>query len=608
MQCWRRSLGIVSILVIWLFGASPAAQVQKTPVPAKPASSPYPPNNPHPGPAWFVDVAQPAGLTMENVNGGVDTKKYIIETTGSGVAIIDYDNDGWPDIFLVNGSALDDAKTRNQKPTSHLFHNNRDGTFTDVTRSAGLEFSGWGQGVCVGDYDNDGFDDLYVTYYGKNRLYHNQGNGTFKEVSAAAGVAGDGKAWGTGCAFVDYDRDGRLDLVVSNYVLFDVKTAPKPGEGLICVWKGTPVMCGPRGLESSPNVLYHNLGGGKFADVSKSSGVEKTYGHYCFSISTLDYDDDGWPDIYVACDSTPSILYHNQKNGTFVDVAAEAGVAFDEDGREQAGMGSSVADYDNDGRPDIFKTNFSDDTSSLYHNNGNGTFSATIFDVGLGLNTRYLGWGTMFIDVDNDGRPDILLVNGHVYPEVDTAHLGSTYKEPRLFYWNGPDGKFKDMSQQCGPGCTEPQSSRGLAIGDLWNDGRMSAVINNMSGQPMLLVNQASNNNHWLGVITKGVKSNRDGIGAKVTVVAGGRRFVQEVRSGSSYISNSDMRLHFGLANVGEIERIEVRWPNGTSESFPGGAADRFIILTEGLGQAPDALSNHPPTNESVKASGSSPR
>jgi hypothetical protein len=456
-----------------------------------------------------------------------------------------------------------------------------------VTQAAGLDFTGWGQGVCVGDYDNDGFDDLYVTYYGHNRLYHNEGNGTFKEVATAAGVAGDGTAWATGCAFVDYDRDGKLDLFVSNYVLFDLKTAPKPGEGVTCVWKGAPVMCGPRGLESQPNILYHNLGNGKFADVSKSSGIEKTNGHYCLSVSTLDYDDDGWPDIYVACDSTPSILYHNLRNGTFADVAPEAGVAFDEDGREQAGMGSTIGDYDNDGRPDIFKTNFSDDTSSLYHNNGDGTFTSTIFEAGLGLNTHYLGWGTMFVDIDNDGRLDILSANGHVYPEVDTAHLGSTYRQSRLLYWNAGDGKFRDISRQCGPGCTLPQSGRGLAIGDLWNDGRESAVVNDMSSQPMLLVNEASNKNSWLGVITKGTKSNRDGIGAKVTVAAGGHRFVQEVRSGSSYLSNSDLRLHFGLGNSAAVERIEVRWPNGNLESFPGGSANRFMTLTEGRGESP---------------------
>ena len=548
--------------------------------------SPYPPDSSHSGAAWFIDVGPQAGLRMENVNGGTNTKKYIIETTGSGVAILDYDNDGWPDIFLVNGTTIDAGK-QTRPPTSHLFRNNHDGTFSDVTRAAGLEFAGWGQGACVGDYDNDGFDDLYVTYYGKNRLYHNQGNGTFKDVAVNAGVAGDGKAWGAGCAFVDYDRDGKLDLMVANYVSFDVKTSPKPGEGMMCVWKGAPVMCGPRGLPSTPNILYHNLGGGKFEDVSKSSGIEKTDGHYCLSVSTLDYDDDGWPDVYVACDSTPSILYHNLKDGTFKDVAAEVGVAFDEDGREQAGMGSTIGDYDNDGRPDIFKTNFSDDTSSLYHNEGDGTFSSTISDAGLRFNTQFLGWGTMFMDVDNDGRLDILSVNGHVYPEVDTAHLGSSYKEPRLLYWNSGGGKFKDISKDCGPGCTEPESSRGLAIGDLWNDGRLSAVVNNMSGQPMLLVNESRNQNHWLGIITRGTKSNRDGIGAKVTVVAGDHKFVQEVRSGSSYISSNDLRLHFGLGSGDNVSRIEVRWPNGGHEVFPGGAVDRFTTLTEGQGQKP---------------------
>jgi enediyne biosynthesis protein E4 len=596
--CWcRKSLvGCASLMALSL--ATFAGGESQKPAPsAKPTlSAAYPASDAHPPPAWFVDVASQAGLVMENVNGGVDTKVYIIETTGSGVAILDYDNDGWPDIFLVNGTTMDSAKQKSTKPTSHLFHNNHDGTFTDVTHAAGLDFRGWGQGACVGDYDNDGFDDLYVTYYGKNRLYHNQGNGTFKEVAEALGVAGTGREWGTGCAFVDYDRDGKLDLLVSNYVSFDVKSAPKPGQGLMCVWKGTSVMCGPRGLESSPNILYHNLGGSKFADLSKSSGIEKTDGHYCLSVSTLDYDDDGWPDIYVACDSTPSILYHNLRDGTFSDVAAEAGVAFNEDGREQAGMGSTIGDYDGDGRPDIFKTNFSDDTSSLYHNNGDGTFTSTIFEAGLGLNTHYLGWGAMFIDVDNDGRPDIFLVNGHVYPEVDTAHLGSTYRQSRLLYWNAGDGKFKDLSAQCGPGCTDPQSSRGLAVADLWNDGRMSAVVNNMSGHPMLLVNEARNKNYWLGIRTIGTKSNRDGIGAKVTLTAGGHKYVQEVRSGSSYISSNDLRLHFGLGNSLTFDRIDVRWPNGTSESFAGGAANRLITLTEGEGVGGDAhlLGNTP--------------
>ena len=548
-------------------------------------STPYPASSLYAGPAWFIDESQAAGLTMLNVNGGVTTKKYIIETTGSGVAVMDYDNDGWPDIFIVNGTTLDAHDDRaSAPPTGHLYHNNHDGSFRDVTRTAKLGETGWGQGACVGDYDNDGYDDLYVTAYGINRLYHNEHNGTFKEVAREAGVAGDGRAWSTGCAFIDYDRDGKLDLMVATYVDFDVTTAPQPGKGLMCIWKGTPVMCGPRGLAYKPNLLYRNLGGGKFADVSQTSGIQKTYGHYCFSITTLDYDEDGWPDIYIACDSTPSILYRNNRNGTFTDVAADAGVAFNEDGREQAGMGSTVGDYDSDGHLDIFKTNFSDDTSSLYRNLGNATFESEIFESGLSLNTQYLGWGTSFLDADNDGRPDLLSANGHVYPEVDTAHLGSAYREPRLFYWNAGSGKFKDLSTQCGPGCTQPAASRGLAIADFWNEGRVSAVVNNMSATPMLLVNVAANTNHWLGVVLRGTRSNRDGIGARVTLRVGQARMVQEVRSGSSYLSSSDLRLHFGLGASTHVDAIEVRWPNGGTEEFPGTNLDRFLTFTEGTG------------------------
>ena len=521
---------------------------------------------------------------MNNVNGEMNTKKYIIETTGSGVAVIDYDHDGWPDIYVVNGTALDPSAESGPPPTGHLYRNNHDGTFTDVTRKAGLTATGWGQGACVGDYDNDGYDDIYVTYYGKNRLYHNEGNGTFKEVAESAGVAGTGGEWGSGCAFVDYDRDGKLDLMVANYVHFDIKTSPRPGEGQMCVWKGVPVMCGPRGLPSTPNVLYHNLGGGHFENVSKSSGIEKTYGHYCLGVSTLDYNRDGWPDIYVACDSTPSILYRNNKDGTFTDVAVDASVAFDEDGREQAGMGATVGDYNGDGLPDIFKTNFSDDTSSLYQNNGDGTYSSKIFDAGLGLNTQYLGWGVMFFDIDNDGWPDVMIANGHVYPEVDTAHLGATYREPRLVYWNQGNGKFKDVSKEAGPGCTQPESSRGLAIGDFWNDGRLSAVINNSGAKPMLLVNQAANSNHWLGIQTVGTQSNRDGIGASVSVTGGGRTWVQEVRSGSSYLSSSDMRLHFGLGAVTKVDRVEIVWLGGRKETFDPPPVDRIVTLKEGTG------------------------
>ena len=424
-----------------------------------------------------------------------------------------------------------------------------------------------------------------MTFYGRNRLYHNERNGTFREVTGPAGVAGSGGEWGSGCAFVDYDRDGKLDLMVANYVHFDVKTSPRPGEGQMCIWKGTPVMCGPRGLASTPNVLYHNLGAGHFDNVSKTSGIEKTNGHYCLGVSTLDYNLDGWPDIYVACDSTPSILYRNNHDGTFTDVAVDATVAFDEDGREQAGMGATIGDFNGDGLPDIFKTNFSDDTSSLYQNNGDGTYTSKIFDAGLGLNTRYLGWGVMFFDMDNDGWPDLMIANGHVYPEVDTAHLGATYREPRLVYWNQGNGKFRDVSANAGPGCTAAESSRGLAVADLWNDGRVSAVVNNSGAKPFLLVNEAGNANHWVGIATVGSKSNRDGIGAAVTVFAGGRKWVQEVRSGSSYISSSDLRLHFGLGAAAAVDRVEVSWPSGLRESFPGIAADRMVTLAEGTGK-----------------------
>jgi hypothetical protein len=555
-----------------------------------------PKSNPKPL-VHFTDIARKAGLTDSVVFGGVDTKKYIIETTGTGVAIFDYDNDGWPDIFIVNGTSLN-APPPGRAPTNHLYHNNHDGTFTDVTQKAGLTHTGWGQGVCVGDYDNDGWEDLYVTYYGKNVLYHNNGDGTFTDVSQKAGVAGSGIAWGNGCAFVDYDRDGRLDIMVANYVDFDLATAPAPGDRSTCMWKGAPVMCGPQGLRFAKNILYHNNGDGTFEDVTKKAHIDQADGHYSLSVSTLDYDDDGWPDIFVACDSTASILYHNNRDGTFSDVAITAGAAFNEDGRAQAGMGSTVADYNGDGQLDIFKTNFSDDTATLYRNNGNGTFDDVTYPVGLGLNTKYLGWGAMFFDFDNDGWPDILLVNGHVYPEVDSQHLGSTFQEPRILYHNNGNGTFTDISADGGPGITTVNSSRGLAIGDLWNDGHLSAVISNMNASSSLLVNDVRNSNHWIAFHLIGSsyaasqkhRSARDAIGARITMKAGARLFVDEVRSGSSYDSNNDMRVHFGLGSATKLDSVQVRWPSGLTEKFDGLAVDKIHTLKEGSGiPVPDA-------------------
>lgn len=574
------SIARTTLLLAALLPAGNESQAQQgaKPQPAQPIAN-------------FVDIADKAGLTMSQIFGGVDTKKYIIETTGTGVALLDYDNDGWLDIFIVNGTTLEAAKT-GKGPTNHLYHNNHDGTFTDVTEKAGLAGpTGWGQGVCVGDYDNDGWDDLYVTYYGKNRLYHND-HGVFKDVTDKAGVGGTGKAWGTGCAFVDYDRDGYLDLIVANYVDFDLSTAPAPGDRPSCMWKGAPVMCGPRGLPGAKNILYHNRGNGTFEDVTTKAHIDQTNGHYAFSVSTLDYDDDGWPDIFVACDSTPSVLYHNNRDGTFTDVAVIAGAAFNEDGREQAGMGSTVADYDGDGRLDIFKTNFSDDTSTLLHNDKAGTFTDVTTAAGLGLNTKYLGWGTMFFDFDNDGWPDLILVNGHVYPEVDKFHLGSNYQEPRLLYHNNSDGTFSDISDSSGSGLTTPSSSRGLAVGDLWNDGRLSAVVSNMNARPSLLENQIRYPSHWIAFKTRGTTSNRDGIGARITVKAGKRLFVDEVRSGSSYVSNSDMRVHFGLGKETRIDSVEVRWPSGLTERFDNLPIDTINPLKEGSGIT---VKNDPP-------------
>lgn len=544
-----------------------------------------PGTQPRPSPpvAKFVDIAGRAGLTAKTIIGGEKTKDFLLESTGGGVALFDYDNDSWLDIFLVNGWRLEGFRA-GEELTNHLYRSNRDGTFTDVTEKAGLVRHGWGQGVCVGDYNNDGNLDLFVTYYGQNVLYHNNGDGTFTDVTRQTGLMSSQDRWNTGAAFLDYDRDGHLDLFVANYVAYEDAKRYSHGRGQNCNWKGIPVLCGPRGLRGTQNILYRNNGNGTFTDVSARAGITKAAPRYGFTPLVLDYDNDGWPDIYVANDSTASLLFHNNRDGTFTEVGVMAGVAYNEDGREQAGMGVSAADYDGDGWLDIVKTNFADDTSTLYHNQGDGTFNDMTFPAGLGVNTQYLGWGTAFFDFDNDGWPDIFIADGHIYPEVDTAPLDSTYEERKILYLNKRNGRFDDVSFRAGPGILLKKSARGAAFGDLFNTGQLDIVINNMNDAPTLLHNVAPTPNHSLLVQLLGTQSNRSAIGARVAVQVNGRRMIDEVRSGGSFCSQSDLRLHFGLGANQQAQLVEVQWPSGRKETVKRVPGDQWVIIKEGAG------------------------
>ena len=530
--------------------------------------------------ARFTDIARQAGLTQPIVYGGVESKRYIIEVVGCGVAFIDFDNDGWVELFVLNGTRLEGDPPG---VTNRLYKNNRNGTFADVTEKAGLVRAGWASAVTVGDYDNDGFDDLFITYYGHNVLYHNNGDGTFSDVTRRAGLLQTAVRYGSGCTWVDYDRDGHLDLFMANYLNTTLNELPKPGENPDCTWKGVAVNCGPRGLPTGFVQLFHNNGDGTFTDVSKQSGVAAAAGSYPMTAVAADYDNDGWADIYVACDSTPSWLFRNQHDGTFREEALERGVALSEDGFQQAGMGVAVGDYDLDGSLDIFKTNFADDTDVLYRNDGKGNFDDLTIRSGLGVETRYVGWGAGMVDLDNDGSPDLFVVTGSVYPEVEKKVPAYPFRTPRLVFRNLGDGRFEELIEEAGSGISETHASRGCAFADFDNDGDMDVLVMNMNEPPSLLRNDVSSGGHWLKVLLMGTSSNRSAIGSRVTASYGNRRQAQEVLGQSSFYSANDRRLHFGLGSE-TVADLMIRWTNGTTERIPNVAADQLVVIREGSG------------------------
>jgi hypothetical protein len=548
------------------------------------------PKAPTAWPVSFVDVADRAGLRAASIYGGIDRKRFIIETNGAGVAFLDYDNDGWVDALVLSGVRLQEGTREIEKytpgsaPMAHLYHNNRDGTFSDATARSGLRLVGWASGVCAGDYDNDGWIDLAVTFYGENVLYRNRGNGTFEDVTQRAGLPTGGTRWGSGCTFLDYDRDGRADLFVANYLRFDLAAAPEVGKGPNCVWKGVPVNCGPRGLPTDTNLLFHNNGDGTFSDVSEKSGVSRVTGRYAMTATAADFDGDGWLDIYVACDSTASILYHNNRDGTFTDTAVESGVAYSENGTQQAGMGLAIGDFNADGLLDILKTHFADDVPALYRNAGKGVFEDVAMSSGVGVLNRYVEWGAGMPDFDNDGRADLMYVSGNVYPEVEAVLKQYPHRGPRVVFHNVDGTRFEDVTAQSGPGATTPHSSRGAAFGDFDNDGDEDVLVFNMNEPPSLLRNDYAGGNHWISVKLEGTKSDRAALGAIVRVTAGGRTQARTALSQTSYYSHDDLRLHFGLGSATKADTIEVQWPRGGVESVRDVAAGQVVTIREGSG------------------------
>jgi hypothetical protein len=529
----------------------------------------------------FTDVTAKSGINFHLTCGGTE-KRFIMESMCGGIAVLDYDNDGWMDIFLVNGSTLEDYRAGKCHP-SQLYRNNHDGTFTDVSAKAGLAACNWGFGVAVGDYDNDGWEDIYVTNLNGAVLYHNHHDGTFADVTAKAGVGNPGR-WGTSTAFGDYDNDGLLDLYVANYVDLDLDNLPEFGKGPFCQYRGIPVSCGPRGLKGSRDRLYHNNGDGTFTDVSEKLQIDPG-GYYGLGVLWLDYDRDGCQDIYVANDSSPSLLYHNDCKGGFTEVGAEAGVAYSADGREQAGMGIDSADYDRDGWPDIVKTNFSDDSNNLYRNEHTGEFTDMAGAAGFGpVSVPFLGFGVKFMDIDNDGWEDIFVANGHVNPQVDQHSFGVTYAERPLLFRNKTQGKFEEVGSHSGVPLTRRYVARGAATADFWNDGSEGVLMSVLDGSPVVLRNQTPRRGHWVRLKLVGKPSNRDGFGARVEVRAGGSVQTAEVRSSSSFESASDPRLHFGVGQALTVDSIIVHWPSGKTDQIGSQKVDSELVIEEGRG------------------------
>src|SRR6266700_1456054 len=545
----------------------------------KPEAKPAPSGRPFD--AHFTDVAREAGLLAPIIYGNPDVTDYILEAVGCGCAFIDHDNDGWMDIFLLSGTKLDGAPPG---ATNRLYKNNRDGTFSDVTDKVGLRDVGWASAVCVGDYNNDGFEDLFITYFGQNKLYRNNGDGTFTDVTREAGLLNEAPRWGAGCTFVDYNRDGHIDLFVSNYLQFDLKRVPKPGANSNCNWKGVPVECGPRGLPPGFHSLYRNNGDGTFTDVSREAGISELRESYGMTAVVADFNEDGWPDIYVACDSTPSLLLINNGKGKFSEEGVLRGVALSEDGMEQAGMGIGIGDYDLDGHLDIFKTHFTEDTNGLYHNDGQGNFEDVTRAAKIGVETRYICWGAGMVDFDNDGLPDLFMTTGSVYPQIEKKLWQFPNRGPRVVFRNLGNGVFEELTDAAGPGVSAAHCSRGCAFGDFDNDGDIDILVVNLNEPPSLLRNDVSSKQNWLKVKLEGVKSNRSAIGSRVLVHYGGKTQSQAVVSQSSFYSCNDTRLHFGLGMVPSVD-IEVHWPNGSKETYKGIAAGQLVTFREGVGK-----------------------